>query len=53
MRRLPLPWPGTRKAVPYFRVTLPDPFENRRPLSLSAPAEDENPLTGTIHPPKP
>jgi hypothetical protein len=50
---LAAPLPRRAKAVPYFRVTLPDPFENRQPLGLPAPADDENPRTGTIHPPKP
>jgi hypothetical protein len=49
---LAAPMPQRTKAVPYFRVTLPDPFDNRRPLSLPAPADD-GPRTGTVHPPKP
>ena len=50
---LAAPMPQRIKPVPYFRVTVPDPFDNRRPLNLPAPAEDDNPRTGTVHPPKP
>ncbi len=45
--------PQRTKAAPYVRITLPDPFDNRRPLVLQAPAEDDRPRTGTVHPPKP
>ena len=45
--------PQRTKPVPYVRVTLPDPFDNRRPLTLTAPAEDDRPRTGTVHPPEP
>ncbi len=39
--------------VPYFRVTLPDPFADRVPLRLPAPPEAASPRTGTVHPPTP
>ena len=45
--------PQRTKAIPYFRVTLPDPYDNRRPLSFPVPADDGGPRTGTVHPPKP
>jgi hypothetical protein len=50
---LAAPMPQRTKVVPYFRVTLPDPYDNRRPLSLPVPTDDGGPRTGTIHPPKP
>jgi hypothetical protein len=50
---LAAPLPQRTKAVPYFRVTLPDPYDNRRPLSLPTPADDGTPRTGTIYPPMP
>lgn len=43
--------PSRTNPVPYFRVTLPDPFADRRPLRLPLPAEDAGPRTGTVHPP--
>jgi hypothetical protein len=45
--------PQRTNPAPYVRVILPDPFDNRRPLSLPLPAEDDRPRTGTVHPPKP
>ena len=45
--------PQRTNPVPYFRVTLPDPFADRRPLRLPVPAEDAGPRTGTVHPPTP
>ena len=45
--------PQRTNPAPYFRVTLPDPFDNRRPLILATPAENDWPRTGTVHPPKP
>jgi hypothetical protein len=50
---LAAPLPRRAQGVPNFRVTLPDPYDNRRPLSLPAPADEGEPLTGTVHPPKP
>ena len=47
------PMPQRTAPVPYSRTTLPDPYDNRRPLSLPVPTEDDNPRTGTVHPPKP
>ena len=49
---LAAPLPQRTKAIPYFRLTPPDPYENRRPLNTSSPTDDE-PRTGTVHPPKP
>lgn len=45
--------PQRTYAVPYARVTLPDPFANRQPLSLPVPPDDSGPRTGTVHPPTP
>ena len=45
--------PQRTKPAPYVRITTPDPFDNRRPLILATPAEDDRPRTGTVHPPKP
>ena len=45
--------PKRTMPVPYSRLTLPDPFDNRRPLGVPPPAEDDRPRTGTVHPPKP
>ena len=45
--------PQRTKPAPYVRITTPDPFDNRRPLILAAPAEDDRPRTGTVHPPQP
>jgi len=50
---LAAPIPQRTKAVPYFRVTLPDPYDNRQPLDFPIPADDGEPRTGTIHLPKP
>ncbi len=50
---LAAPMPQRTKAAPYVRITLPDPFDNRRPLIPPPPAEDDRPRTGTVHPPKP
>jgi hypothetical protein len=49
---LAAPMPQRTKAVPYIRVRLPDPFDNRRPISFPVPADDGEPRTGTVHPPK-
>jgi hypothetical protein len=37
---LAAPMPQHNHPVPYYRVTLPDPFPERKPLLLPAPAED-------------
>jgi len=50
---LAAPMPQRTKPAPYVRITLPDPFDNRRPFILQTPAEDDRPQTGTVHPPKP
>jgi hypothetical protein len=50
---LSAPMPQRTRPVAYSRLTLPDPFDNRRPLNIPVPAEDDNPRTGTVHPPKP
>jgi hypothetical protein len=50
---LAAPMPQRTKTVPYFRVTLPDPYDNRRPINFPMPPDDGDPRTGTIHPPKP
>ncbi len=44
--------PQRAKAVPYFRVTTPDPYDNRQPLTLPVPPDDFGPSVITIHPPQ-
>jgi hypothetical protein len=46
----PLPQRGT--PAPFLRLTLPDPYEHRRPLRLPALAEATTPRTGTPQTPR-
>jgi hypothetical protein len=39
--------------APFLRLSLPEPFEYRRPLTLAIPAESTEPLTSTPQTPKP
>jgi hypothetical protein len=39
--------------APFLRLTLPDPFEFRRPLTLAAPVETADPRTSTPQTPRP
>jgi hypothetical protein len=40
------------RPVPYQRMTVPEPYENRRPLTLLVPAERATPQAGTPRPPR-
>ncbi len=44
--------PKRTAPAPYQRLTMPDPYENRRPLSLPLPPEAEAPVVGAPSPPK-
>jgi hypothetical protein len=39
--------------APFVRLAIPDPFENRRPLTLLVPPEPGSPLTGSPQVPRP
>jgi hypothetical protein len=39
--------------TPFLRLTVPEPYENRRPLTLALPAEATDPVTATPRPPGP
>jgi hypothetical protein len=39
--------------APFLRLSLPEPFEFRRPLTLAVPAEATDPRTSTPQTPKP
>jgi hypothetical protein len=39
--------PRRLQPAPFLRLVLPDPYENRRPLGVAAPAEDTAPSTAT------
>jgi hypothetical protein len=45
--------PQRTRPAPYVRMALPDPFENRKPLSLPTPPEETTPVAATPKPPKP
>jgi hypothetical protein len=44
--------PRRAAPAPYSRLTLPDPFENRKPVGLPTPPDDAAPRTGPVQPPK-
>jgi hypothetical protein len=50
---LAAPLPDRARPAPYQRLTLPDPYENRRPLTLTPPAESSTPQAGTPQVAKP
>jgi hypothetical protein len=39
--------------APFLRLAVPEPYENRRPLTLAPPAEPTDPITATPRPPGP
>jgi hypothetical protein len=39
--------------APFLRLTVPEPYENRRPLTLPVPPESAEPITATPQPPRP
>jgi hypothetical protein len=49
---LAAPLPERTTPAPYQRLAVPDPYENRRPLSLPLPPEGEEPISGAPAPPK-
>jgi hypothetical protein len=44
--------PVRQTPAPYQRMTVPDPYENRLPLTLSVPAEVSSPAADTTRPGK-
>jgi hypothetical protein len=45
--------PQRAQPVPFLRLTVPEPYENRRPLTLAIPPEATDPWTATPQTPKP
>ncbi len=45
--------PNRTTLAPYQRMTVPEPFENRQPLTMSVPAEVMSPQVDTTRPGKP
>lgn len=43
---LAAPLPVRTAPAPYVRMSVPDPFENRKPLTVSVPAEETAPQAG-------
>jgi hypothetical protein len=47
------PLPRRTSPAPFLRLKLPEPYENRRPLSLPLPEEDATPTAASPRTPKP
>jgi hypothetical protein len=50
---LAAPLPDRTSPAPYQKTTIPEPYENRRPLTISPPAEGDSPQAGTPQAGKP